>query len=62
MRNVVTISHLDEDLHNWLKEEAHRRTQESGTRVHAWQLINTAIREFRERQNHVNPEKEAVHG
>jgi len=52
MRNVVTLSHLDPELQEWLKEEAHRRTQETGIRVCSWQLVNTAIREFRERQDH----------
>ena len=51
-RNVVTISHLDPVLQKWLNDEAHRRTKETGTRVHAWQLVNTAILEFRERQDH----------
>ena len=57
MRNVVTISHLDPELQQWLRDEAHRRTEETGTRVHSWQLVNTAIQEFRERQDHNNNNK-----
>lgn len=61
MRNVVTISHLDPELHEWLKKEARRRTQESGVRVHAWQLVSTAIREFKVRQDHDKPAEEVSH-
>jgi len=61
MRNVVTLSHLDPELHEWLKEEARRRTQDSGVRVHAWQLVNTALREFKARQDHDKPAGEVSH-
>lgn len=62
MRNVVTFSHLDPELQEWLKEESKRRTQETGVKVWAWQLVNTAIREFRERQDSKKPAGEVSHG
>lgn len=60
-RNVVTLSHLDPELHEWFKQEAQRRTQETGVRVHAWQLFNTAAREFREREDHNQNAEEVSH-
>ena len=60
-RNVVTLSHLDPELHDWLKEEAQRRTQNTGVRVHAWQLANTAIREYRGRSDHDKEPQEVSH-
>lgn len=61
MRNVVTLSHLDPELQEWLREEARRRTKETGVRVHAWQLVGMAIREFKTRQDHEKPVEEVSH-
>ncbi|KKM14594.1 hypothetical protein LCGC14_1704560 [marine sediment metagenome] len=46
-RNVVTLSHIDPGLHQWLKDEAQRRTDKTGTRVTMTELIGSAIAEFR---------------
>lgn len=60
-RNVYTVSHLDPELQEWFKEEAKRRTHETGIRVWAWQLFNIAAREFMERQNHQSIAEEVSH-
>ena len=48
-RNVVTISHLDPDLQQWLKDEAARRSARTGRRVGYWHVMDEALREYRER-------------
>jgi len=53
MRNVVTLSDIPKDLHDWLKMEAARRSKLSGKRVGISQVVAQAVREFRERvDNH----------
>lgn len=47
LRNVVTITHLDPDLHEWLKEEARRRSQQEGRRIRLWHLINAAVQDYK---------------
>ncbi|KKK87461.1 hypothetical protein LCGC14_2753030 [marine sediment metagenome] len=46
-RNVVTLSHLDPGLHQWLKEEARRRTEATGARVHIYELIGEAVDRYK---------------
>ncbi len=48
-RNVVTLSHIDPELHQWLKDEAQRRTDKTGTRVTMTELIGEAIDQYRAR-------------
>lgn len=47
LRNVVTITHLDPDLHEWLKEEARRRSEREGRRIRLWHLINAAVQDYK---------------
>ena len=47
-RHVVIISHLDPELHKWGKDEAARRSQD-GSPVHFWQVIEEAVRDYREK-------------
>lgn len=47
MRNVITISHLDPKLHQWLKDEAARRSKD-GDRVYAWQVLQEAVAHYKE--------------
>ena len=48
-RNVICISHLDPDLHQWLKDEAARRRVQTGKRVAFWQVLEEALRDYKER-------------
>ncbi|MBA7601840.1 hypothetical protein ES703_08924 [subsurface metagenome] len=45
-RNVVTLSHLDPELHEWLKDEASRRSKD-GARVSLSRLVEEAVRRFK---------------
>lgn len=47
MRNVVTLSDIPKDLHDWLKAEAARRSKLSGKRVGISQLVTQAVREYK---------------
>lgn len=47
MRNVVTLNHLEPDLHRWLKDEAARRTREEGHRVGIWELVQTSVQDYK---------------
>lgn len=49
MRNVVTLSDIPKDMHDWLKKEAARRSGILGKRLGISQLVVQAIREYRER-------------
>jgi hypothetical protein len=46
MRNVVTLSDIPKDLHDWLKKEAARRSKSSGKRVGISQVVAQAVREL----------------
>ena len=48
-RNVVCISHLDPEIHQWLREEAARRTADTGKRVAFWQVMDEALRRYKEK-------------
>ena len=45
-RHVVSFSHIDPDLHQWLKDEAARRSGDH-KRVHTWQILDEAIRLYK---------------
>ena len=49
MRNVVTLSDIPKDLHDWLKKEATQRSKLSSKRVGISQLVTQAIRELKEK-------------
>ena len=49
MRNVVTLSDIPKDLHDWLKTEAARRSRFSGKRVGICHVLVQAVREYKER-------------
>lgn len=57
-RNVVVLSHLDPELHDWLKEEAKRRSEAAGHRVGWYLVFNEAVRAYRD--NMVNAPVPAV--
>lgn len=46
MRNVITISHLDPKLHQWLKDEAARRSGDH--KVYAWQILQEAVQHYKQ--------------
>ncbi len=49
MRNVIALSNMPEDLHNWLKKEAARRSTVTGKRVAFCHLVVQAVREYKTR-------------
>lgn len=49
MRNVITLSDIPKDIHDWLKTEATRRSKLSGKRVGIYQVVAQALREYKER-------------
>lgn len=49
MRNVITLSDIPKDLHDWLKLEAARRSKQSGKRVGIYQVVIQAIKELKSR-------------
>ena len=49
MRNVITLSDIPKDLHDWLKSEAARRSKDSGKRIGLYQIVNQAIKELKTR-------------
>jgi hypothetical protein len=49
MRNVITLSDIPKELHDWLKIEAARRSKLSGKRVGIYQVVIQAIRELKGR-------------
>lgn len=44
-RHVVSLSHIDPDLHQWLKDEAARRSDHK--RVYTWQVVDEALRLYK---------------
>lgn len=63
MRNVVTLSDLPPDLHQWLKDEAKRLTDTTGKKTSMYNVVILAAEEYRARvEGQLTPEKEAVHG
>lgn len=49
MRNVITLSDIPKDLHDWLKKEAARRSRQSGKRVGIYQVVIQAVQELKEK-------------
>lgn len=47
VRNVVCISHIDPEVHEWFQHEATRRSQKIGKRVALWQVVEEALKEFK---------------
>lgn len=44
VRNVVTVAHVDPELHEWAKNEATRRSEEKGRKVPLWEVFDEALR------------------
>lgn len=47
MRNVITLSDMPKDLHDWLKNEAYRQSRLKGRRIGIYQLVVQAVQEYR---------------
>jgi hypothetical protein len=47
MRNVISVSDMPLDLHQWLKDEAERQSKETGKPVFMYQLLIRAAEEYR---------------
>ena len=47
MRNVITLSDIPKDLHDWLKKEATRRSRQSGKKVGIYQVVIQAVQELK---------------
>lgn len=61
MRNVVTLSDMPPDLHEWLKQEAERLTKETGRKTSLYNVVVQACVEYRAKvEGTPSPEKEAV--
>ena len=55
-RNVICISDMPPDLHQWVKDEAKRRGQEIGKRYSVALVFQEAIRELKAKlDNHTEP-------
>ncbi len=61
MRNVVTLSDVPQDVHDWLKQEAARQSEKTGKRVGLYQVVLQAINKYRaDLENNHSSEKEAA--
>jgi hypothetical protein len=49
MRNVITLSDVPKDLHDWLKLEAARRSKKANKRIGIYQVVSQAIKELKVR-------------
>jgi len=47
MRNVITLSDMPKDLHNWLKQEAARQSSQKDRRVGIYEVVVQAVREYK---------------
>lgn len=47
MRNVISLSDVPPDLHEWLKDEAKRRSTEMRTKVKLYQVVVEALQRYR---------------
>jgi hypothetical protein len=54
MRNVVSLSDIPMDLHDWLKKEAIHQSDLIGKRVCIYQVVVQAIREYKEKSEKHN--------
>jgi hypothetical protein len=63
MRNVVTLSDLPPDLHQWLKDEAIRLTEKTGKKTSLYQVVILATEEYRAKvEGQLAPGVEVAHG
>jgi hypothetical protein len=46
-RNVICISDMPEDLHQWLKDEAQRRAESQGKRYAVALVVQEAVRDLK---------------
>lgn len=49
MRNVVTLSDIPRELHDWLRTEAAKRSKAAKKRIGISQVVTQAVKEYRER-------------
>lgn len=58
-RNVICISDMPQDLHQWVLSEAKRRGKEIGKRYSAALVFQEAVRELKAKldHNHADPEE-----
>jgi len=62
-RNVICISDMPPDLHQWVLAEAKRRGKEIGKRYSAALVFQEAIRELKAKlDNNHTPQAEVTHG
>lgn len=47
MRNVVTLSDIPPDMHQWLKDEAERQSEKTGKRCALYQVVVQAVEKYR---------------
>ncbi|MBA7668108.1 hypothetical protein ES703_76212 [subsurface metagenome] len=59
-RNVICISDMPPDLHQWVLAEAKRRGKETGKRYAAALIFQEAVRELKAKLNHNDAEPEEV--
>ena len=45
-RNVVTLSNIPPDLHQWLREEAFRQSEKAGKKVGIYNIVVQAIQKY----------------
>ena len=60
-RNVICISDMPPDLHQWVLAEAKRRGKEAGKRYSAALVFQEAVRELKAKLNHEPAEVSDAH-
>lgn len=60
MRNVVTLSNIPLDLHQWLRDEAQRESEKAGKRVPIYTIVIKAVEQYRDNAENHHPEKEVA--
>lgn len=62
-RNVVTLSNIPRELHDWLKQEAVRLSEKTGKRTGLYQVVLLAIERYRASvENNPSGGEEVSHG
>jgi len=61
MRNVICISDMPPDLHEWVKAEAKRRGEAIGKRYSAALVFKEAVELLKEKLDNNHSPEEAVH-
>jgi len=56
-RNVICISDMPPDLHQWVKEEAERRGKETGKRYSVALVFQEAVQLLKAKLDHAEPEE-----